>query len=271
MFNVWLDQPSWLIVLTLVTGLFSTASLVHWVSYGKRTRSAAASLIGVQGAFFTSISVLFALYSGFMGNDVWERHRQATRSVQVERDALLAVTTLSVATVSDMSAIRGALRAYVQAVVRDEWPRMADQGASALAAERLGDLLREVARPAITAEAGPAAHAALLDLALRIRSARNDRLTISGSDYDAAKWATVLTLAVLTQVGIGLVQMDRPRPQVAALTMFTLAAVVVLSLMAIRERPFDGSNAIKAGAIEEVLLSLPQDMPSTPAVAAPLR
>jgi len=257
MFNLWLDQPSWLIFLVLAAGLASTALLVHWLAHHGPTRRFAASLVGVQGAFFTSVSVLFALFSGFLGNDVWERQRQASRAVQVERDSLLAIGTLSIATVSDMADIRAALRAYVEAVVGDEWPRMADQGQSALAAQALGEVLRQVARPEITAEAGAAAHAALLDLALRVRTARNDRLAISGADYDAEKWATVLTLAVLTQVAIGLVQLDRMRPQAAALCVFTTAAVVTLGLLAIRERPFDGAYPIRPDAIRDVLAALP--------------
>ncbi len=257
LFSLWLDQPTWLILLVLGTGLSLTGLLIHWASHHGPTRHFARSLAGVQGAFFTSISVLFALFSGFLGNDVWERQRQAYRSVQAERDSLLAIGTLSVATVSDMAPIREALRAYVEAVVSDEWPRMADQEQSALAAQALGEVLRQVARPEISAEAGPAAHAALLDLALRVRTARNDRLTISGAGYDGEKWATVLFLAVLTQVGIGLVQLDRLRPQAAALCAFTAAAVLTLGLLAARKRPFDGSHPIPPNALREVLLAVP--------------
>jgi len=233
-FNLWLDLSTWLVVLVLAIGLVATAALVHWLSFYAPTRRYAASLVGIQGAFFTSISVLFALFSGFLGNDVWERQRQAYRSVQVERDSLIAIGTLSIAAVSDMKPIRAALRAYVEAVAGDEWARMADGDQSALATQALGEMLREAARPEITAEAGAAAHAALLDLVLRVRTARNERLTISGADYDAEKWATVLALAVLTQLGIGLVQLDRSRPQLAALCAFTTAAVVTLGLLAAR-------------------------------------
>lgn len=257
MFDLWLDQPSWLVLLVLGMGLGKTAALIHWASHHGPTRRHAAGLVGVQGAFFTSISVLFALFSGFLGNDVWERQRQAFRAVQVERDSLLAIGTLSIAAEPDMESIRAALRAYVEAVVGDEWRRMESQERSVLAERALGELLQEVARPEITAEAGAAAHGALLGLALRVRSARNDRLVISGGEYDGAKWLTVLLLAVLTQVGIGLVQLDRPRPQAVALCVFTVAAVVTLGLLAVRERPFDGAHPISPDAIREVLRFLP--------------
>ncbi len=257
MFNLWLDLPTWLLVLVLAVGLATTAMLVHWLSYYAPSRRLAASLVGIQGAFFTAISVLFALFAGFLGNDVWERQKQAYRSVQVESDSLLAMAMLSVATASDMEPIRAALRAYVQAVAGDEWARMANGEQSALATQVLDEMLHQVARPGITAEAGAAAHSALLDLALRVRTARNERLTISGADYDAEKWATVLALAVLTQLGIGLVHLDRSRPQLTALCTFTTAAVVTLGLLAARERPFDGAHPIRPDAISNVLRSLP--------------
>lgn len=186
--------------------------------------------------------------------------------MQVERDSLLAMGTLSVATVSDMEPIRITLCAYVGAVVDDEWPRMTDQGQSTRAEQALGDLLRQVARPGITDEAGAVAHSALINLALQVRTARNDRLTISGATYDAEKWATVLILAVLTQTGIGLVQLDRMRPQAAALAAFTTAAVMTIGLLAIRERPFDGAHSIPPHAIQDVLravpVAAPQPLPS---------
>ena len=122
---------------------------------------------------------------------------------------------------------------------------MADQGEPTLATQALRELLRQVARPEITAGAWAAAHRALLDLALRVRTARNDRLTGSGADHDAEKWATVLMLAVLTQAGTGLVQLDRSWPQAAAVCLFTTAAVVTLGMLAVRERPFDGVRQIR--------------------------
>ena len=200
--------------------------------------------------------MLFALFTGFLGNDVWERQRQAHRAVHMEQDALMAIATLGQATTPD-AAIQSALRTYVTAVIQDEWPRMADQEESMKAAEALDGLLRAVARPDPATLSATASHAALLDLTLRVRTARNDRLSISDAEYDGTKWATVLVLALLTQIGISSVQLDRPRPQALALAVFTTAAIVTLGLLASRERPFDGASPISPAAFVAVLKALP--------------
>ncbi len=216
-----------------------------------------ARFVGVQGAFFTSISVLFALFTGFLGNDVWERQRQAHRAVHMEQDALTAIGTLGAALSADGAPIQAALRTYVTAIIEDEWPRMADQEESAKAAQALAVLLQTVARASVGAQAGAATHAALVDLTLRVRTARNDRLTISDAEYDGTKWLTVLLLGLLTQLGISSVQLDRARPQALALGLFTAAAVLTLGLLASRERPFDGASPISPAAFSEVLKALP--------------
>ena len=257
LFNLWLDQPTWLVAFILAAGLGATAVLIHLATFRLPTRRPIAALAGVVAPFFGSVAILFALFTGFLANDIWERQRQASRAVLAERDALLAMGTLSIATVSDMVPIRAALRAYVEAVTGQEWAKMTDQGEAPEAEAALAEVLRQVADPRITAEAGAAAHSALLNLALRLRTARNDRLAISGAEYDAEKWAAVLALAVFTQLALGLVHLERPRAQAAALGLFTAAAVVTLGLLAVRERPFDGAHPIPPDALMNVLVAIP--------------
>lgn len=211
----------------------------------------AQSLAGVVAPYASSLAVLFALLTGFLANDVWERERRASRAVLAERDGLLEVHQLSVA--SNMAGVRGALRNYLRTVVADEWSRMADREKSAAAAEALAALLREVVRPGAAAEVGPAVHGALLHGVLRVRTARDDRLVLSNDQSDATKWMSVLILALLTQVALAVVHLDRPRAQFAALVIFGVAAATTLGLVAMRERPFAGALRISPAPLEEVL------------------
>lgn len=256
LFNLWLDQPAWVIMAVLLAGFAVTGGIVHQATYYRPARRFVGSLGGVAPPVFSTVGLLFGLLTGFLANDVWERQRQANRAVQVEHDAVLTMGTLSIATVSDMAPIRAALRAYVVAVADDEWPHMTDQEQSVPAEQALAELLRQVASPKVSAEAGTAAHGALLNLALQLGTARSDRLVISGVNYDEVKWATVLILGVLTQMAIGLVHLDRSRAQLAALGMFTAAAVVTLGLLAVRERPFDGAHPISPALLRSTLPAL---------------
>ena len=62
-------------------------------------------------------------------------------------------------------------------------------------------------------------------------------LPMSGDRTDRTKWAAVLFLALITQVAIGIVHLERPKAQLAALSIFSMAVVVTLGLVAIRSGP----------------------------------
>ncbi|NNM71883.1 DUF4239 domain-containing protein [Enterovirga aerilata] len=261
----WLDQPVWLILGGLAGLLAATGLLIFWLAQGRLTQSFSASLTGVVAPFFGSVAILFALLTGFLASDAWERNRQASRSVLSERDALVAVRELSLAAAADMAELRSAVRAYLAAVVDDEWPLLKDGHASPKAAGALRELLREVSDPKLTDNLGQVAHTALLEQALRARSARSDRLALSEQYSDHPKWWTVLILACLTQLALALVHLERPRAQAAAIAVFSMAAVVALGLVAVKERPFDGPLALQPVALRDALaLMTPAAPPALP-------
>ena len=251
--ELWLDQPVWLILAALAALFAATGLAIFAVTHGPVVRGRVVALSGVVPPFFGAIAILFALLTGFLANDAWERNRQAARSILAERDALVAIQDLSFAAASDMASVRAASRAYLDAVVNEEWPLMLDGKASAKASAALQELLRELAAPQVTSDVGPIAHATLLDQALRVRAARSDRLAVSEQHTDHPKWWTVLVLACLTQVALALVHLDRAGSQAAALVVFSAAAIVALGLVAAKERPFDGPLAIQPTALREAL------------------
>jgi hypothetical protein len=54
------------------------------------------------------------------------------------------------------------------------------------------------------------------------------------------------------------VHLEKPRPQFAALFIFTLAAVSVLGLLAVHEAPFEPPVFVPPGPIAEVLRQVPR-------------
>ena len=254
--ELWLDQPVWLILGILAAVFGTSALLIFWLTQGRLSRSFVATFSGVVAPFFGAVAILFALLTGFLASDAWERNRQASRSVLTERDGLVAIHDLSVAALSDMAEIRAAVRTYLEHVVRDEWPLLRHGKSSPKAAEALRSLLRELSDPRISAEAGQVAHSALLEQSMRVRSARSDRLLLSEQRSDHPKWWTVLLLACITQVALALVHLDKPRAQAAAIGVFSLAAVVAIGLVAIKERPFDGPLALEPRFLDEALAEM---------------
>lgn len=258
-FDTWLDMPIWGIFASLAGMFIGFAILIHWLCFAKATRKRASSLGGVVAPFFGSVAVLFSLLTGFLANEVWDRNRQANRGVLAERDGLLAIHAISVATVSDMTEIRAAAQRYARTLIDHEWPRMTQQETSPEAGQALLSLLSLVSNPQISVDAGGPAQSALLDTVLKLRSARYDRLALSGDQTDRTKWTAVLILGLITQLAIAIVHLDKPRAQLAALTIFSAAAIVALGLVAIRERPFDGPLHISPAPLEGALQVLARE------------
>jgi hypothetical protein len=234
MIRAWLDlsAPNLFASLALLYG--GTTLLLTAIVFASPLKGPIQSLQGVVAPFFNAVAVLFALLTGFLANDASERTRQAHRVVRTEVSELRNIYTLSVASISDMRTIRAAVKAYAASVVSDEWPAMENEMRSAPTRESYDALLQKVSDPAIAAQAGQAVHAALLTAAVRVGSARNERLTLNSDHTNELKWLTVLILSLITQLAIALVHIERLRAFLAALIVFSVAAVAALGIIACR-------------------------------------
>ena len=256
MISAWLDLPTVALFAVLILFYGSITALIVWLTAVSPLRAWIQSLSGVVAPFFAASSVLFALLTGFLASDVGDRNRQAWQSVNRESTAALTAYTLSIASTSDMTAIRTALRDYLQSVVKDEWRSMADNGASPKTDVAFAALLRQVSDPAIATSAGQSVHNALLGAVVRIGEARSVRLSLSSDRTNDVKWMLVLILGVITQVSLAVVHLERTRAQLTAIVLFSIAATVALGLIALQEQPFDGPLRIYPEPIETALKSM---------------
>lgn len=140
-------------------------------------------------------------------------------------------------------------------MVEDEWPRLQTHERSARTDAALTTLLRQVALPGTAKDNG--IQRTMLDMVLQTRAAHEDRLALSDDRTAVTKWGAVLLLALLTQLALAVVHLERPRPQAAALVIFTLAAVSLLGMLAIHEAPFEPPVFVPPGPILEVLRQVP--------------
>lgn len=252
MIESWLDLPARGVFAALIALYGATGIIIAWAAFGWPLSRRVRHLEGVVAPFFGSVGILFALLTGFLASDIADRNRLAARAVQAETSELRNVFTLSVAASSDMRDIRGAWGEYVKAVVNDEWPAMEHSEEAASANAAYDALLREVSDPKIATEAGAAVHAALLNAAVRVGTARSDRLALASDRTSNLKWDIVLLLGIMTQVAIGLVHLHKRNALMAALTVFSVAAVIALGLIGLQERPFAGDVRIAPAALQEL-------------------
>lgn len=254
-FTAWLAWPVAAVFASLFAFYLGVAALLVWLSFRSGLSGWIRSFRGVVAPFFGSTAIIFGVLIAFLSTDIWDRNKQAERVVFTESDTLIALYSLSAASAGDNVALRTAIRTYVEAVVQEEWPRLASEERSPRADAALNALLRDVARAGIAADSS--VQRTMLDMALRVRAAHEDRIALGSDRTVVTKWAAVLLLALITQIAIAVVHLDSPRPQAAALTIFSVAAVLLLGLLAIHEAPFEPPVFVPPGPIIEVLRQVP--------------
>jgi hypothetical protein len=252
-----LDLPAWSIVLLLALLLGATGALIHAVCFRPPHRALVASFFGVHPPFFVSPGLLFALLTGFLANNAWVENRQAVTLLIAERDGAASVIALGAAIPSEAPRLQSLVRNYLQAVVTDEWPSPRSQSPPPPAAAALTALLNAVTAPELGRQTSPPLQSALIAAVQRIADARAGRLALSEAPTEDAKWFAVLLLAVLSQTGVAAVHLEQQRAQALALTIFTSSAVVLLSLIAVCERPYHGSRQLSHAPLQELLQSIP--------------
>ena len=255
LFMAWLAWPVFMVFASLFAAYVGAAVLIVWLSFRSPFAPWIQSFKGIVAPFFGSTAIIFGVLVAFLSNDIWDRNKQAERVVFIESDTLIALYSLGAASAGDTTGLRTAIRAYASSVVDEEWPRLAFEERSPRTDVVLNALLREVARPGSGTDAS--VQRTMLDMALRVRAAHEDRIALSYDRTVVTKWAAVLLLALITQIAIGAVHLDKPRPQAAALLIFTVAAVLLLGLLAIHEAPFEPPVFVPPGPIADVLQKVP--------------
>ena len=248
---LWLRDPGWTTLLILGAGYTAVALILHWLSFGRPFARLADGYRGVVPPYLTSPAMVFALMTAFLSNAVVGMNRDAERAVQQERDGATAIIQFAdiVPAAHDLHRLT---EIYIRTVLEREWyhPRDFAPGDVALRA-----LTEAVLALPTRAAVPPMVPAQLLREVREIGSARSIRRGIVESHADEIPWLSVLLLGVLTQVGIAVVQLDKRKPQALALAVTTASIVVVLGLIALMERPFDGMHVVSSAPLQRVLLA----------------
>ncbi len=264
----WLALPVPLMVAVMGLGFVAIAALLFFLSFVLPSRETVRSFRGVVAPFVGTVAVIFGILLGFLANDVWDRERRASAAVRNEAENLLAISKLSETFGLPHDPLKGALQAYIETVVRDEWPSMRRGDSTDSAEVALDQLLRTIASTDMEKIAGGTdLHRLLIDAGLGLRAARSERLRLSRDGSAELKWFLVLALAVTSQIAVAVVHLETPRPQIAALTLWTASLIFVIGLLAANEQPFASVNAIEPEPLLWVLgrLDAPEGPPELPA------
>ncbi len=257
MVNFWLTLPLPGLLASLTLFFCATAAILVWLSFGPVSGKAVQSLHGVVPPVMGAIAVILAILIGFLASDIWERERGAASAVRAEANQLVALDRLAATFGLPRTSLDAAIRSYAAAVVQKEWPSMERQQASPAAENALDQLFKAVtAVNADTANRGDLDRL-MISTALEVRTARNTRLNLAQDHSEDVKWLSVLALAVMTQVSVALVHLERVRPQIAALAVMTGSLIIVIGMLAAHELPFSTPLPISSAPIAHVLALVP--------------
>jgi hypothetical protein len=257
MVGIWLALPLPVLIVSLTLFFCAVAVFLVWLSFGPVTGAAVQGLKGVAPPFLGSIAVIFAILIGFLASDIWDRERRASTAVRAEADQLLALDRLATTFDLPRDGLDAALRTYASTVVTKEWPSMGRQESSPQAEAALDQIFKVVDALHLSTAGRGDLDRVMTTTVLEIRSARNTRIGLSQDHSEDVKWLSVLALAMMSQVSVALVHLERARPQVAALVVLTISLVVVIAMLASHELPFAPPLAVSPAPIAHVLDVIP--------------
>jgi hypothetical protein len=255
MIDDWLHElpATWLVVVVFAVTFAVTAviyAVVIALARGERGRSFKA----VSPGLLPPMGLVFGLVVGFLAAQVWSDGDQAHQAVNREASSLRAVVLLSAEFPGEPEArMQSLVRRHIRQAVTQEWPAMADADASL--------------------DVVPGSLAELLELALRLRpdgpgqvvaqreivtsletalDARRQRIIVSQSSVNWARWGAVFALAILTLFAIAFVHSDNRLGGVLAMALFASAVAVCVLMIATHDRPFAGPFRVNPTVLVQV-------------------
>ena len=244
----------WLVV--VVFGVtYLVAAAISWVVLRLAVGERARAFKAVSPGLLPPLGIVFGLVVGFLAVQVWNDVGQAQTAVDREASALRSVVLLGGSfPTAQQGRMRALVRQHIQETVNKEWPAMASEHAT------------------LKAVPAPLAEALRLSLALRPHSegqkvaqremvvaletaldARRERIIVSESRVNWAKWTGVVLLAALTLLAIALVHSEKRATTAITMGIFASAVAVCLLMIASQDRPFAGPFAVKPDALVQVI------------------
>ena len=260
-------MPDWLHglpVFWLAAFVFGVAVLVTAAVYA----TVISLSTGERGRAFMSISpgllppmgIVFALLVGFLAAQVWSSGDSAATAVSQEASSLRAVVLLSSKFPGEAEAqVHSLVHRHIEDAVTTEWPQMAEQGATLSAVSQpLADLQAMALDLRPETPGQTIAQQEIVKSVEQALDARRQRVIVSESTVNGAKWGAVVTLAVLTLFAIAFVHSGNRRAAAIAMALFAFAAAAAIFMIAAQERPFAGYFSVSPTPLEQVEPTLPR-------------
>ena len=209
----------------------------------------------VSPGLLPPLGVVFGLLVGFLAVQVWNDHGEAQTAVNREASALRSVLLLSGSfPTAQQARMRVLVRRHITEAVDEEWPAMASQDATLTAVPAsLAEALRLALALRPHSEGQKVAQREMVVALETALDARRERIIVSESRVNWAKWTGVVLLAALTLLAIAVVHSEKRATTAIANGIFASAVAVCLLMIASQDRPFAGPFAVKPEPLVQVM------------------
>lgn len=210
---------------------------------------------GLSPPFVNVIGVLFALTLAFIANDTWNAHDRATNTTFQEAGSLRSIQALSRhLPAATRDKVDGALQNYVRLSVDEEWPRLANRQGSPSTGEALASLLEALSSAEVAKGLSATSHAHLLEQAIQVRGAREQRIALSQTHVNPLKWLGMAFLGLLTMISIAMVYVDQPKAEFLAVLLFAAAAAPTAAIVLVQGNPYLQPSAVSPAPLAALIV-----------------
>ena len=250
----WLSsRPGWVLVLFL----FLFTGLAMMGPFLVRLRIRLAHLRGnneVAGFKFAVIGVLYAVLLAFVVIISWERFHDAERALVAEAGSAATLYRLAGGLEeSSAAAVRANLSAYLNSVLKDDWPAMVRGRSSAVTTRVLSDLYDQVILYRGVDLHDSTLQADLLSQLDQVTRARRERLVMGEGTVPQVIWFVLFLGAALTisfTFFFGTENLIAQSLMTGVLAAIILSAVLVVVAL---DRPYTGAITVSQEPIRWVL------------------
>ncbi|MCR6632584.1 MAG: DUF4239 domain-containing protein [Magnetospirillum sp.] len=243
----------YLLAAIALVGTLAASAIGFWLGHS-RFAPAIRAYRGLSPPFVNVVGVLFALTLAFLANDTWNAHDRATNAVFQEAGALHSIQALSRhLPAATRAKVDAALQRYVRLAVEDEWPRLAERHGSPATSEALAGLLEVLSGPDVAAALHPTSHAQVLEQAVGVRGAREQRMALSQTHVNPLKWLGMAFLGLLTMISVAMVYVDQPKAELLAVLLFAAAAAPTAAIVLVQGNPYLEPSAVQPTPLAELI------------------
>ncbi len=214
----------------------------------------------VAAAIFSVVGVLYAVLLAFFTTIVWDGFDAAKAASFHEAAAAAEVWQLADDVPADAgAALRASTRAYVQTVIRVEWPAQALGQPAVAGRAPLNALHRAVGamHPATAGETN--LHAALLAAVSHLEDARADRLLAVNTTMPTIAWVVMLLGAGITIAFASFLRAQSLGMHLAMQAALALSGALVVVMIIALNNPFRGDFRVSTAPFDRALAQMHAD------------